>query len=104
MTRGQRGREWAKLEFTAAIVAIARTGFVFVAAPGFIGGPMVANGTIGAAIAGFAVAGVAVGLLWMIRIYRTEPSPTSGPGGTATAKLTASTPRACGCPRRSSRG
>jgi hypothetical protein len=73
MTRGRRGRELAKFEFAAAILAIVATGFVFVAAPGFMGGGPPEWLTVGSWIV--ALAGVAVGLVWMIRIYRADPEP-----------------------------
>lgn len=76
MTRGQRGRAWAELEFAAAILGIFAAALVFVAAPSsiepmFYGGPRVAS----IVVVGSGIAGVAVGLVWMTRIYRADPEP-----------------------------
>jgi hypothetical protein len=74
MMRGRRGREWAKLEFAAAIVGIAFAAITWIAQPGWFG-PMFRNGTAEVVMVVVGFVGVAVGLLWMLRIYDPDPEP-----------------------------
>jgi hypothetical protein len=64
------------MEFAAAVFAIGFTAFFWIAGPGWIGpmfwgGPRV--GELIMVVGG--LIGVAVGLVWMARIYRADPEP-----------------------------
>lgn len=75
MTRGQRGRLFAKLEFAAAIVGIGVAACLLVSLPGYFFDPMAGNGTSASLMAVFGIGGVAVGLVWMVRVYRADLEP-----------------------------
>lgn len=77
MTRGQRGREWARLEFGVAIAAILGAAMMWIAMPVRLD-PMVMDGTTGAIFSIGGIVGVVVGLTWMTHIYRAGPEPDHG--------------------------
>lgn len=71
---GLRGRRLARLALFAAFGLVALEAAFFIAQPDNIG-PMVAEGTTAAIgwVLVFGAAGQAIGLGWMIRIYRADP-------------------------------
>ncbi len=76
---GRRGREIARAMIVLAGALIALVLFYLVARPGWMGGPMFEPRYFGLSldeaslVVGFG--GMAVGLGWMIRIYRADPEP-----------------------------
>jgi hypothetical protein len=73
MTRGQLGRELARVELTVAAAIIVMVGFLFVTAPAGTSpmfGPPSSDLPYGVALLG-----LVVGFAWMIRIYRGNPEP-----------------------------
>ena len=73
MTRGQVGRELARVELTVAVAVVVGTAFAFVAAPGHPGGGPPEWATETSLIV--ALLGLIVGFAWMIRIYRADLEP-----------------------------
>ena len=74
MTRGQTGRKWARVELIfAALLGFVVVPFLYVAAPGSLGGPPPDLPILCFAGAGFV--GFVVGFVWMVRIYRADPEP-----------------------------
>ncbi len=72
MTRGQLGRELARVELTIAAAVTVAVGLMWLAEPAYMGGgpppsekPVVIAGLVG----------LVVGFAWMIRIYRANPEP-----------------------------
>lgn len=65
MDRGRRGRETAGAMIAAVVLLYFLGGFLFIAAPGHMGG-----GTQGPPVGLIGIAMAVVGLIWMIRIYR----------------------------------
>lgn len=64
----------ARLMIAMAVSAIGAAAYLYVAAPGFMGGGI--EPSLGSyAIYGLALVGVVGGLAWMIRIYRADPEP-----------------------------
>ncbi len=73
LTRGQRGRELARIELTVAAAIIVMVGFLFVTAPA---GTSPMFGPASSDLPYFvALLGLVVGFAWMIRIYRAKPEP-----------------------------
>ncbi len=60
------------------VIVISVAAFLFVSAPGFIGGPMIDPPIWSYALPVLAVVGPIVGLVWMVRIYRADPEPDQG--------------------------
>lgn len=74
MNRGLRGRSLARVELAvAAFSGFILAPFLFLAKPGFMGPPEPDLPIVGVAGVGFA--GILIGFLWMVRIYRTDPEP-----------------------------
>ena len=74
MTRGQSGRWLARVELgVAAGTGFVVTPFLYLAAPGFMGPQPPAWQVIGSLVVG--AAGILIGFLWMVRIYRADPEP-----------------------------
>jgi hypothetical protein len=69
--RARRGRRLARNMFAAAIFTLLLSAFLIVAAPNSMGGGSPGPGP--AALIG--VVGLAVGILWMVRILRADPEP-----------------------------
>ena len=68
------GRDFARAELAgAAFVGFVIAPFSYLAAPGFMGGRPPDLPIIGVAGVGFA--GILIGFLWMVRIYRADPEP-----------------------------
>jgi uncharacterized oligopeptide transporter (OPT) family protein len=78
--RLDRARRLARLELLLAVVAPVLAAFLFVAAPGHMGGPVsgswVSDLGIGVAVVG--MVGVIVGPVSMVLIYRADPEPDQG--------------------------
>jgi hypothetical protein len=75
MTRGQRGRAYAKAELILAVLIVIGGAFLYVAQPAR-STPMSGPDPMPILIIG--IAGVVIGLGWMIRIYRADPEPDQG--------------------------
>ena len=74
MTRGQRGRAWARAELTfAGVVGFILAPFYYVAAPGTMGPQPPEWQTATMLIIG--AGGIVTGFIWMVRIYRGDPEP-----------------------------
>jgi hypothetical protein len=76
MTRGQIGRDVARAELAgAAFVGFVVAPISYVAAPGGFRGmfPLPDWQVYGPLVVGFA--GILIGFLWMVRIYRADPEP-----------------------------
>jgi protein-S-isoprenylcysteine O-methyltransferase Ste14 len=74
MTRGQRGRAFARVELAlAAFVGFVLVPFIYLASPGMIGWSP--PGWLTVAVFVVTVAGIGVGFAWMVRIYRSDPEP-----------------------------
>ncbi len=79
--RARRGRTIARLMFVAAVGLTVVAVFLFIAQPGFMGGPMFGHppGLFGLSydliIGVAACVGTATGLFWMWHIVRNEPDP-----------------------------
>ncbi len=74
MTRGQRGRAWARAELVfAGVVGFVIAPFLYVAAPATMGPQPPEWQTL--ATLGVAAGGILTGFIWMIRIYRGDPEP-----------------------------
>ncbi len=77
MTRGRRGRDLAKVELAiAAITGFVIAPFLFVFAPGSLGPPPPDLPLVG--FGGLGAAGIVIGFIWMVRIYRANPEPDQG--------------------------
>ena len=74
MSRGQQGREHAKVEFVFAVLYVLVAAFLWIAAPQFMGGPSSAN-TWSTVLPIAAILSVVIGFAWMIRIYRASFNP-----------------------------
>ena len=76
-TRGQRGRNLARAELAgAAFLGFVLAPFLYLAAPGEIAHPMFGTPDWQkTALAGIGFAGILLGFLWMVRIYRADPEP-----------------------------
>ena len=75
MTRGQRGRQNARAMMAIAVLTIALTAYLLVAAPQGMGGGPIDTPIWSYAYLVFAGVGIVTGLVWMIRIYRADPEP-----------------------------
>jgi hypothetical protein len=74
MTRGQLGRSRARVELAgAAFLGFVLAPFLYIAAPGFKGPPPPDWQVIGSLVVG--AAGILIGFMWMVRIYRADPEP-----------------------------
>jgi len=68
--RGPRARRLARLELAIAIGMVGFVVLLFLAAPHFIGGIGAPSPAWSDLIVPVAVVGLTIGLLWMVRIYR----------------------------------
>lgn len=75
MTRGQRGRRIGRAMIALAVMFVFLGVFLFVAAPGYMGGPMTRVPFWYDALPVLGVVGIVVGLVWMVRIHRADPEP-----------------------------
>ena len=76
MARGQRGRELARLELAfAGIMGFVVAPFLYVAAPGTLEPMFYTTPWQETALLVVGAAGLLIGFLWMVRIYRTNPEP-----------------------------
>jgi hypothetical protein len=79
--RAHRGRRLARAMFAAALMALAIPAFFFIAAPN---GPtamyLQEPPALHAAIPFVGVAGIVIGLVWMVRIFRADPEPENAKG------------------------
>ena len=72
--RARRGRLLARQMFGLAVFAIFLAAFMFVAAPNFTGSTP-SSGAFTVAAPALGIAGLVVGLVWMVRILRADPEP-----------------------------
>jgi hypothetical protein len=73
--RALRGRRLARLMFVPAVMALAVPAFFFIAAPNFTGMSLQEAGALDVALPFVGVAGLVVGFIWMVRIFRADPEP-----------------------------
>jgi hypothetical protein len=70
--RGLRGRRQARLMLFFAFMLVGLEVSLFVAAPTYMG-PMFVQSNWVLSVQGLGIAAQAIGLVWMIRIYRADP-------------------------------
>jgi hypothetical protein len=71
--RGLRGRRIARLMLMTGFAPVALLAFLLIAAPNNMGGGLGEPSIVMWLVPAIGVAGVVVGLAWMIRIYRADP-------------------------------
>ena len=73
--RAKRGRALGRMMILGALVVLAIPAFFFIAAPNFTAMSLHEPGALQVALPVVGVAGLVIGFVWMVRIFRADPEP-----------------------------
>ena len=73
--RAKRGRALGRMMILGALVVLAIPAFFFIAAPNFTGMTLHEPGALLVALPLVGVAGLVIGFVWMVRIFRADAEP-----------------------------